>query len=89
MGPTTGIQVLVLSTSTGGSTPGLTLSLNTKFLKMEKPKTIQEAKKEFKRCREIYKILIGEREHQIWDIEGYEHDYGKWNNETQIGRAHV
>lgn len=49
---------------------------------MEKPKTIQEAKKEFKRCREAYKILIGEREHQIWDIDGYEHDYGKWNNQT-------
>lgn len=49
---------------------------------MEKAKTIQEAKKEFKSCREVYKILIGEREHQIWDIEGYEHDYGKWNNET-------
>jgi hypothetical protein len=48
---------------------------------MTKPKKIQEAKKEFERCREVYKILIGEKEHQIWDIDGYEHEYGKANNQ--------
>lgn len=49
---------------------------------MEKQITIEEAKSKFPRCREVYKILIGETEHQVWDIDGYEHDYGKWNNET-------
>lgn len=49
---------------------------------MEKQITIEEAKNKFPRCRETYKILIGDTEHQVWDIEGYEHEYGKWNNEV-------
>ena len=56
-----------------------TQSLNTP--EMEKQITIKEAKSKFSRCREVYKILIGDTEHQVWDIDGYEHDYGKWNNE--------
>ena len=59
---------------------GFTQSLNTP--EMEKQITIKEAKSKFSRCREVYKILIGDTEHQVWDIDGYEHEYGNWNNET-------
>ena len=50
--------------------------------KIKNQMKIKEAQSKFSRCREAFKILIGEREHQIWDIEDYEHDYGKLNNET-------
>lgn len=46
--------------------------------KMVKEITIEEAKKEFK-CRPAFKILIRDREHQVWNITGYHHKNGEWN----------
>jgi hypothetical protein len=42
--------------------------------------TITEAKEKFK-CREDHQILLDKEKRIIWDIEGLEHDYGKWNGE--------
>ena len=40
--------------------------------------TLKEAKIEYN-PRKIFDILINDKPYTVYDIEGYEHEYGKWN----------
>jgi len=45
---------------------------------MKEELTLEQAKVKYK-PRKIFDILIDDKPYTVYDIQEYEHDYGKWN----------
>ena len=45
---------------------------------MKESLTLEQAKEKYN-PRKIFDILIRDKPYTVYDIEGYEHEYGKWN----------